>query len=52
MRKKTKNKVVSVAPKKVNQTSVQDAIIMYENYLLVERSYSDYTVSNYLKDTN
>ena len=50
MRKKTKNKVVSVAPKKVNKTGVQDAIIMYENYLLVERGYSDYTASNYLKD--
>ena len=50
MRKRTKNKVVSVAPKKVNHTSVQDAIIMFENYLLVERSYSEYTVSNYLKD--
>lgn len=49
MRKKTKNKVISIKPKQ-SKTSVLDAIKMYENYLVIERNYSDYTLTNYMKD--
>lgn len=51
MRKKPHAKTVISAPKKNNNNnSVNLAINSFENYLVVERSYSPYTVSNYIKD--
>ena len=49
MRKKTKNKII-VTKKETKKKSLDDALSIFENYLLVERSYSDYTISNSIKD--
>lgn len=49
MRKKQIKKPIIVS-KKTNNDSFEKALTVFENYLLVERNYSEYTVSNYLKD--
>ena len=49
MKKKPKGKVILQTPKK-NQNSTEAALKSFENYLLVERSYSTYTIDNYMKD--
>ena len=49
MRKKVKNKILMPLQKK-KQKSFDDALEVYENYLIVERLYSDYTTMNYIKD--
>ncbi|MBR2891781.1 MAG: tyrosine-type recombinase/integrase [Bacilli bacterium] len=49
MRKKIKNKILT--PSKIKRKrSFEDALEVYENYLIVERLYSDYTTLNYIKD--
>ena len=50
MKKRTKTKILTSPTKKTNPDLTEKALTSFENYLLVERSYSDYTVSNYLKD--
>ena len=49
MRKKVKNKILMPLQKK-KQKSFEDALEVYENYLIVERLYSEYTTLNYIKD--
>lgn len=49
MRKRTKSTII-VPKKKETKRSLEEALKVFENYLVVERSYSDYTVQNYIKD--
>ena len=50
MKKRTKTKIIATPTKKVSPDLTEKALSSFENYLLVERSYSEYTVNNYLKD--
>ena len=49
MRKKQIKKPLTIQ-KKTNTNTFDKALTVFENFLVVERNYSDYTVSNYLKD--
>ncbi len=49
MRKKTKTKLF-VSKKEQKKESFEKALEVYENYLMVERLYSEYTIDNYIKD--
>ena len=50
-KKKVAKKNVSLSKTTTtSRSSLDKALSIFENYLMVERSYSDYTISNYLKD--
>ena len=50
MKKKKIGKKIATIKRETNNNTFDKALTIFENYLSVERNYSDYTVSNYIKD--